>query len=532
MNTARLTLACATELLQKHGLLREVICGEMWSLVPEPQIANTQVQHIIYDSREIIPGTMLFIKGRFRPEFLRDADSRGLTAYVAEKDYSYATKAPGLIVHDVRKAMSLLAAAFYGHPERDLAMIGITGTKGKTTTAYFTQALLNAYSVGKAALFSSVDNCLDGHTYEESDLTTPESLDAFRMMRTAVDNGMRYLVMEVSSQAYKVHRVHGITFDIGAFLNISPDHISDIEHPTFEDYLYSKRRLIANSRTLILGADSTHIDLLTQDAKQHHTPTTTFALHDPETGHLTHANVLATPDEQDSSRFTLSVDGTTIDGGSQEPMKLAMAGSFNELNAAAAAAIALHAGVQPHDPAMRAMQNVQVPGRMERFGSGNLIAYVDYAHNYLSTKTLVDEIGHHFAERNPRIILVSGSTGGKAIDRREGIVKAAEGKVSSYYFTMDDPNREDPQSIAEEMRSYVKDPEAITHVVLPRERAVEEALQEAAQYAENRLNIVLVIGKGSETANVVNGKRIPYEGDANVVRRMLKTLHIPNDFND
>ncbi|WP_275040193.1 Mur ligase family protein, partial [Bifidobacterium tsurumiense] len=99
-------------------------------------------------------------------------------------------------------------------------------------------------------------------------LTTPESLDAFRMMRTAVDNGMRYLVMEVSSQAYKVHRVHGITFDIGAFLNISPDHISDIEHPTFEDYLYSKRRLIANSRTLILGADSTHIDLLTQDAKQ------------------------------------------------------------------------------------------------------------------------------------------------------------------------------------------------------------------------------------------------------------------------
>ncbi|WP_044288110.1 glutamate ligase domain-containing protein, partial [Bifidobacterium tsurumiense] len=264
----------------------------------------------------------------------------------------------------------------------------------------------------------------------------------------------------------------------------------------------------------------------------HHTPTTTFALHDPETGHLTHANVLATPDEQDSSRFTLSVDGTTIDGGSQEPMKLAMAGSFNELNAAAAAAIALHAGVQPHDPAMRAMQNVQVPGRMERFGSGNLIAYVDYAHNYLSTKTLVDEIGHHFAERNPRIILVSGSTGGKAIDRREGIVKAAEGKVSSYYFTMDDPNREDPQSIAEEMRSYVKDPEAITHVVLPRERAVEEALQEAAQYAENRLNIVLVIGKGSETANVVNGKRIPYEGDANVVRRMLKTLHIPNDFND
>ena len=110
-------------------------------------------------------------------------------------------------------------------------MVGITGTKGKTTTAYLTQAMLNGCSGGKCALFSSVDNCLDGHTYVESDLTTPESMDAFRMMREAVDNGMEYLVMEVSSQAYKVDRVFGLTFDVAAFLNISPDHISPIEHP-------------------------------------------------------------------------------------------------------------------------------------------------------------------------------------------------------------------------------------------------------------------------------------------------------------
>ena len=130
----------------------------------------------------------------------------------------------------------ILAAEFYDHPERELTLVGITGTKGKTTTAYFTQAILNAYSGGRCALFSSVDNCLDGHTYAESDLTTPESFDALRMMREAVDNGMTYLVMEVSSQAYKVQRVYGFTFDVGAFLNITPDHISPIEHPTLEDY--------------------------------------------------------------------------------------------------------------------------------------------------------------------------------------------------------------------------------------------------------------------------------------------------------
>ena len=100
--------------------------------------------------------------------------------------------------------MSLLSAAFYGHPQDQLKVVGITGTKGKTTTAYLTQAMLNGCSGGKCALFSSVDNCLDGHTYVESDLTTPESMDAFRMMREAADNGMEYLVMEVLSQATKL----------------------------------------------------------------------------------------------------------------------------------------------------------------------------------------------------------------------------------------------------------------------------------------------------------------------------------------
>lgn len=116
-------------------------------------------------------------------------------------------------------------------------------------------------------MFSSVDNCLDGHTYVESDLTTPESMDAFRMMREAADNGMKYLVMEVSSQAYKVDRVYGLTFDVAAFLNISPDHISPIEHPTFEDYLYCKRQIIVNAKSLVLGADSLHADLLREDAE-------------------------------------------------------------------------------------------------------------------------------------------------------------------------------------------------------------------------------------------------------------------------
>ena len=235
-----LTLASAARLLSEYGLLREIIQGDDWTL--DAQAVNgfdKPFGSITYDTRQVVSNTLLCCKGRFKAEYLDGIDDRGLAAYVAENDFSAATKTPGLIVNDARKAMSLLSAAFYGYPQDQLKVVGITGTKGKTTTAYLTQAMLNGCSGGKCALFSSVDNCLDGHTYAESDLTTPESMDAFRMMREAADNGMEYLVMEVSSQAYKVDRVFGLTFDVAAFLNISPDHISPIEHPTFEDYFLS-----------------------------------------------------------------------------------------------------------------------------------------------------------------------------------------------------------------------------------------------------------------------------------------------------
>jgi len=512
-----LSLADGVHLLSSHHLLDEVITPERWSLNADGiDNADVPFTHITYDTRTVREGTLLVCKGRFRPEFLDGLKERGLVAYVSERDFSDHTEVPGLIVNDARKALSLLSAAFYGMPQNELTVIGITGTKGKTTTAYFTQAILNAYSNGRCALFSSVDNCLDGHTYVESELTTPESLDAFRMMREAADNGMRYLVMEVSSQAYKVNRVHGLTFDVGAFLNISPDHISDIEHPTFEDYFRCKRRLIANSRSLVLGADCDHRDLLMQDAADAGVKVTEFALHDAARGLTSPAQVIARVDPENKAGFIVSVNGSDL-----RPMELDMSGEFNVTNAAAAVAIAIEAGVPESDPSIAAMCRVQVPGRMERVKAGDgLLVYIDFAHNYLSVKSLVDEMVRTYGERRPRITLVSGTTGGKAVDRREGIVKGALGRVESFIFTLDDPNYEDPTDIARQMQSYVTDPTARTQIVVPRELAIEKAIADAREHAD-RFNIVLVIGKGDETRNIINGKPVPYEGDGAVVRRVL-----------
>lgn len=541
-----MTLGSAVELLRRHDLLREVIAGSHWSLDVATD-ADVPFSSITYDTRAIACGTLLCCKGRFKAEYLTDADGRGLAAYVAGRDYSAQCRAPGLIVNDERKAMSLLASEFYGHPQDELTVIGITGTKGKTTTAYLTHAILNEYSQGHAALFSSQANCLDGHTLSESELTTPESLDAFRMMREAVSDGMRYLVMEVSSQAYKVDRVYGLTFDVGAFLNISPDHISPIEHPTFEDYFYCKRRMAANSHALVLGADTLHASLIRQEAEAHGARVVSFGLtqasldqsalnqtaarqsaaspangpqneENEETAQS--VNVVATPDPHNDTGFSVTADGTPL-GSLHGTFHLAMPGIFNQANAAAALALAIQAGVPATSKSLHAIETVQVPGRMQRFTSRDgIVAYVDFAHNYLSTRALIETVEHTYFRRNPRLILVSGSTGNKALDRREGIVKAALGHVSSFIFTLDDPNFEDPAAIAQEMSSYVTDPGAETHTVIPRDKAIEAAVRDARAHAD-RFNIILLIGKGDETHNVIGGEKTPYEGDGSILRRAM-----------
>ena len=582
-----LSLTSASKLLQQYGLLREMIQhhesqdlasnseqstdsthsrNEIWSLNPY-YFANVDADecfaHATYDTRDIKPGTLLFIKGNFKPEYLLDADSKGLSAYVAEQSYAEYTNAVGLIVTDVRKAMSILSAAFFGNPQEKLTVVGITGTKGKTTTAYFTHAILNAHSGSKAALFSSVDNCLDGVNYVESDLTTPESFDAFKMMREAVDNGMKYLVMEVSSQAYKVNRVYGLKFDVAAFLNISPDHISPIEHPTFEDYLYCKRQIIANTKRLVLNADADHADLLLQDAERNNVPVTTFARiqkdeienstcevinsDDLEDNHINYcASVndddyaeLLTPDyiampTENSESHCISIRDTDEDNGDEgvhystvDDFSLAIAGDFNYENALAAIAIAGELSINQDTDlaALKSIENIKIPGRMEVFkdSQSSTIAVVDYAHNYISTKALLDFVDERFGKENPRITLVTGSAGNKAYDRRKEIVQAAQNRIYQFIFTTEDTNTEDEMDICKDMRGYITNENVKSHIIIDRPDAVEYSVDDARKSfnREEKFNVILLIGKGDERWIKHENKHVPYEGDSEIIKRLF-----------
>ena len=513
-----LTLRTAARLLSDHGLLREVIHDDRWMMqVPDDPADDVPFSAITYDTRTVGGGSLLVCKGRFRPEYLDGLDGRGLAAYVADTDYSAVVDAPGLIVDDPRKALSLLSAEFYDRPQDELTVIGITGTKGKTTTAYLTQAILNAHSGGRCALFSSVDNCLDGHTYEESDLTTPESLDAFRMMRQAADNGMRYLVMEVSSQAYKVHRVHGLTFDIGAFLNISPDHISPIEHPTFEDYLHCKRQLITNSKTLVVNADCDHMQLLRQDAAHAGIPVADFSVHGPDDGRKTAHAITATADGSDPDDFRVII--RDHDAGT---FRLRLPGDCNIANAAAAMAIATAAGVPADSPALRAVETVTVPGRMEVLADPDTRtwAIVDYAHNFASVAALLDFVDSRYGADRPFITLVTGAAGNKAIDRRREIVEAAQHRIGRFVFTAEDTDTEPYEDICNDMLRHVTNPDVDARIVVDRVTALTEAIRDARSNPERR-DMVLVIGKGHERWIKDRNRHMPYEGDDKVVSRLL-----------
>ena len=513
-----LTLRTAARLLSDHGLLREVIHDDRWMMqVPDDPADDVPFSAITYDTRTVGGGSLLVCKGRFRPEYLDGLDRRGLAAYVADTDYSAVVDAPGLIVDDPRKALSLLSAEFYGRPQDELTVIGITGTKGKTTTAYLTQAILNAHSGGRCALFSSVDNCLDGHTYEESDLTTPESLDAFRMMRQAADNGMRYLVMEVSSQAYKVHRVHGLTFDIGAFLNISPDHISPIEHPTFEDYLHCKRQLITNSKTLVVNADCDRVQLLRQDAAHAGIPVVDFSVHGPDDGRKTAHAITATADGSDPDDFRVTI--RDHDAGT---FRLRLPGDCNIANAAAAMAIATAAGVPADSPALHAVETVTVPGRMEVLADPDTRtwAIVDYAHNFASVAALLDFVDSRYGADRPFITLVTGAAGNKAIDRRREIVEAAQHRIGRFVFTAEDTDTEPYEDICNDMLRHVTNPDVDARIVVDRVTALTEAIRDARSNPERR-DMVLVIGKGHERWIKDRNRHMPYEGDDKVVSRLL-----------
>ena len=249
MNTVH-TLREYVDALRDAGILVESTVSD--------ELAAREIHCLTYDTRALSEDALFICKGaHFKEEYLCDALSRGAIAYVAEKKHN--VDAPCLLVNDIRYSLVVLGQLFYNHVTDKLTSVGITGTKGKSTTAYYVRYILNdwlrAQSMPECAILSSIDN-YDGKSTEESHITTPEVLELYQHFENAYESGISHLVMEASSQALKYGRVRGITYDVAAFLNIGSDHISPIEHPDFEDYFNSKLKIFDSCRFGCVNTDA------------------------------------------------------------------------------------------------------------------------------------------------------------------------------------------------------------------------------------------------------------------------------------
>ena len=481
-----ITLEKILEILKKDHNFHEIIANNVYSLNWKE---NPTFSTISFDSRHIDDKTLFFTKGAtFKKEYLEIAIKKGLSFYISQVDYE--VNIPVIIVSDIKKAMSLIAMEFYEHPEEKLKILAFTGTKGKTTAAYFAYNILKQNH--KPAMFSTMNTTQDGKTFFKSQLTTPESLDLFSMMSEAVNNGMTHLIMEVSSQAYLVNRVYGLTFDVGVFLNISIDHIGPIEHPTFEDYFYHKRLLLDNSKAVVINSDMDYFNVIEEQVTD-----------------IPHDFYGLKSDNRIKNTSAFDFDLTGKLAGHYD---IQLIGSFNQENAVAAGLACLKLGENLQN-IKKGIAETSVPGRMEVLVQSNgAKIFVDYAHNGDSLEKLLTVVEEY---QEGKIILILGAPGNKGENRR-----ADFGRVINQHpqleviLTADDPNFEDPQTISEEIASHITRPISI---IVDREIAIKEALQ----LTQNEKDAIIIAGKGADAFQIVSGQRVPYDGDLEVARENL-----------
>ena len=313
------TLAEYSGLLEQAHLLK---CCHM------ADAEEKTVEYLTFDSNKVTEGTLFICKGAaFKAEYLEEAIQRGAIAYVSEKQYDTETEVPYFLVNDIRAAMPALAEKFHNAPWKELTIVGIGGTKGKSTSAYYMKAIVDDYmeaTGGKeSAILSSID-IYDGVIREESSLTTPEAVELQEHLRHAADSGITFAQMEVSSQALKYGRVRNMKMDVGIFLNISEDHISPIEHPDFEDYFASKLLLFRQAKYAVVNKDADFAGRILEAAKVCER-TVTFSTQDSR------ADVYGYEIQKDGHETVFRVKTAEFD----EEFRLTMPGLFNVENALA-----------------------------------------------------------------------------------------------------------------------------------------------------------------------------------------------------
>ncbi len=459
---------------------------------------DVEITDLVYDNRLVTPGALFFCVPGFTRDghdFAPEAVSRGAAALVVERPLGLGV--PEIRVKSVRAAMAPAAAAFYGDPTATLQTVGVTGTNGKTTTAFLVRALLEADN-RQTGLLGTVKSVVGG-VEREVERTTPEAIDLQRTFREMLDQGDLACAMEVSSHALELRRADCIHFTVAIFTNLTQDHLDF--HPTMEAYFDAKRMLFVNETpgAAIVNIDDHYGRRLAQELDR----PITYALHSD-------ADYRATDVRTDikGSEFTVH----TADG--ELALSSPLRGEFNVYNVLGAFAAARALGVPEATCAAAIATAGQVPGRFEIVDAGQPFAVVvDYAHtpdsleNVLTAARALTE-GH--------LIAVFGCGGDRDRGKRALMGKIASRLADRVIVTSDNPRSEDPEAIVEEILTGAQ--RGVEHEV-DRQAAIARAIATA-----QRGDVVVIAGKGHEQGQEFQGGfKIPFD-DVTVVREILDAI--------
>ncbi len=462
---------------------------------------NKEINKIEYNSNKIKNGDVFVAINGYKDngiKYIDDAISKGAVAIVHEGDIEYKEDITYIKVENARIALAIMASTYYGDPARKLKMIGITGTKGKTTTAYMIRDIMLA-SGKKIGMIGTVCNTY-GKVTEESIRTSPESLDLQALLARMVDAGMEYVVMEVSSHALELERVYGIKFLVGVFTNLSEDHLDF--HKTMDKYLEAKAKLFKQSDFAIINGDDIYAPRLLKmiDIKK-----ATYGLDNAVD--LTATDIRVNPSYVE---FKMYVNRML------ETIRINIPGRFTVYNALAAIGVCSLFGAQM-DAISGALGALRVPGRNEVVElNKTFTVIVDYAHTPASLEAILSSAKKY---TKGRIICVFGCGGNRDKEKR-AMMGEISGRLADFtIITTDNPRDEKPSKIIEDIESGIKQTRGLYKCIENRRQAIRFAMRIAW-----KSDVIIIAGKGHETyQEVENGKKL-YFDDKEIVRKIAEEM--------
>lgn len=475
------------------GVLYEIVSGNK----------DIDIKSICYDSRKVKEGSMFVCLTGFQSDghdYIDAAVEKGATALLVEKDVEVKGNVTVVRVMDTRVILSHVASNFFDNPTKKITVVGVTGTKGKTTTTHMCKSIMEAAGV-KCGMIGTLGAYI-GNEHIETKNTTPESYELQELFAKMVEKGCKVVFMEVSSQAVKMHRIEGLRFAIGAFTNLSPDHISPNEHADFEEYKFYKKEFFRQVETAVINIDDDY------GLEMAEFPNNLRTISTKETAYL-YSDGVENIWQKDLIGVNFSMHGDV-----EDKVTIGIPGLHNVENALIASEITYILGADA-EAIKKGLRNVYIKGRTQlvKEASERGTFIIDYAHNAISTESVLSTLKAY----NPsKITCLFGGGGNKPVARRHDMGAAASKYANYIILTEDNPRYEEIDDINKSIIEGISEYGCPYEVIYDRKEAIEHLL-DISKPGE----IVALIGKGHENYQEVKGVK-RYFSEEEIIKDYMK----------